>query len=312
MIFVQDIISQGLQQRELEAAAAAERQRLAAEAEQQRLIQAELNSIDSQVARYHILNPPQVESINLNNLSIIAGSYNLSQFNLFQKLKELLVLSQNTITQYIIDLIYTIGYLQQSQGTLIGGAAPAITTEYSLNQLTQQSKKGSNKKDNQIQAKIAEIKQIQATMADTFAEWRNEVYKIYTNPNVEERNAFYQEQTPFTILTHLMVCCGLFGPLKAGSMYIDVKEEEDKNLYVKLNSIADAFLTINNGYLSMSNVKTQLMIEDAKKASVSVPVNEKVELEGPTVEVSQPGKPLTESMFDTREEIAGFGGNKKY
>ena len=91
-------------------------------------------------------------------------------------------------------------------------------------------------------------------------------------------------------------------------MYIDVKEEDN------LNSIADAFLTINNGYLSMSNVKTQLMIEDAKKASVSVPVNEKVEvqLEGPTVEVSQPGKPLTGSMLDTREKIPGFGGNKKY
>jgi hypothetical protein len=242
-----------------------------------------------------------------------AQQYNLSLNKMMQKTIDLLLISQNIINQDIANLLHAINFLQNKPELAKGGGikfpeqmSQVVTLEKSLN-------KNKEKQQAEITAKIAEIKQIQATMADTFADWRNEVYKIYTNPNVEERNAFYQEQTPFNILTHLMVCCGLFGPLKSG-MYIDVKEEENKELYDKLNSIAAAFLTINNGYLSMSNVKTQLMIEDAKKASVSVPVNEKVEvqLEGPTVEVSQPGKPLTGSMLDTREEIAGFGGNKKY
>ena len=303
--FLNAILKQGSQpapirQQQSESEAAAERQRLEDEAAAIRRQQAELEAAAEAAARHYIMDPPQV-SIDVDRLKSISQLFNNEQSRLFQKLKELLFLSQNNITDEIIEYIYTIGYLQHIQGIIsIGGAV--------FNQLTQQTKKGPNNNDNQIQAKIAEIKQMQATMADTFADWRNEVYKIYTNPNVEERNAFYQEQTPFTILTHLMVCGGLFGPLKAGSMYIDVKEEDN------LNSIADAFLTINNGYLSMSNVKTQLMIEDAKKASVSVPVNEKVEvqLEGPTVEVSQPGKPLTGSMLDTREKIPGFGGNKKY
>ena len=261
------------------------------------------------------MNPPQGSITNVE-LDLIAHQFYLSQFNLFQKLKELLLLSDNNITQEITYLIYTIGYLQvvYGQGKLFGGAVPAITTEYSLNQLTQQSKKDPNKKNKQIQAKIAEIKQIQATMADTFAEWRNEVYKIYTNPNIEEKNAYYQEQTPFTILTHLMVCCGLFGPLKEGK-YIDVKEEENKELYDKLNSIAAAFVTMNKGYLSMSNIKMQLMIEDAKTSTSTVAVNQKVEIKEPTVKVSEysnPNKSLTETIIDRREEIAGFGGNKKY
>jgi hypothetical protein len=338
---IQYIISQSSQQRELEAeqqrlfqveqqrlAAEAEQQRLfqveqqrlAAEAEQQRLFQveqqrlaAEAASVDN-AARHHIINYPQVSSINIDVLESLARQFHFSQFNLFQKLKELLLLSQNIITSDIINLIHTIRHLQveYGQGKIIGGSAPALTTEYSLNQLTQQTKKGPNNNDNQIQAKIAEIKQIQATMADTFADWRNEVYKIYTNPNVEEKNAYYQEQTPFIILTHVMVCSGLFGPLTSGK-YIDVKEEENKELYDKLNSIAAAFVTMNNGYLSMSNVKTQLMIEDAKNASVSVTV-EKV-VEGPTVEVSQynPDKLFDESIVDQRRVgVEGFGGNKKY
>jgi hypothetical protein len=195
---------------------------------------------------------------------------------------------------------------------LSGGAAPVLTTEYSFNQLTQQSKKDPNKNDKQIQAKIAEIKQIQSDMAKIFAEWRDTIYDIYTNPNDEERNAYYQEQTPFTILTHLMVCSGLFGPLKSGK-YIDVKEEVNKELYDKLNSIAAAFVTMNNGYLSMSNVKIQLMIEDAKTSTATV--TEEVKIEGPTVEVTQysdPEKYLPENMIDRGEGIAGFGGNKKY
>ena len=90
-----------------------------------------------------------------------------------------------------------------------------------------------------------------------------------------------------------------------------------KELYDKLNLIAAAFVTMNKGYLSMSNVKMQLMIEDAKKASISVAVNKKVEIEEPTVEVTQysdPDKSLTETeIFDERQVgVEGFGGNKKY
>ena len=295
MKFIQDIISQG------------SRQRLLPESEL-------LNSIVGQAAREHILHFQQDKITDLNTFSHIASQYYSSQFNLFQKIKELLFLSENKITQNIRELIYTIIYLQVSQGQMFGGAAPAITTEYSFNQLTQYSKKGSNKKENkkaEITAKIAEIKQIQADMADTFADWRNEVYKIYTNPNIEEKNAYYQEQTPFTILTHLMVCCGLFGPLKSG-MYIDVKEEENKELYDKLNSIAAAFVTMNKGYLSTSTAQMQLMIEDVKTSTATV---EKVV--EPTVEVRQDidiDKSLIgpAEMINQSELVAGFGGNKKY
>jgi len=158
---------------------------------------------------------------------------------------------------------------------------------------------------------ISEIKQIQATMADTFAEWRYTIYDIYTDPDIEQRNKFYQSQSSFTILIHLMVCCGLFGPLKNGSKYIDVTEEDP--LYNKLNLIANAFVTMNKGYVSMSNVKMQLMIEDAKKASVTL--DTKLEIAEPTVEVTQDSTkflPGTENNSVQREEIAGFGGNKKY
>ena len=271
--------------------------------------------INTEVAKIHT-NTTYLSDEQGQALYNFAKIYKLSVNEMTQKTIELLQISENTINQDIANLLHAINFLQVRTDLAKGGGIKFPEQMSQVVTLEKSSNKNKEKQQIQIQiqAKIAEIKQIQSTMADTFTEWRNEVYDIYTNPNVEERNAFYQEQTPFTILTHLMVCCGLFGPLKAGSMYIDVKEEENKELYDKLNSSADAFLTINNGYLSMSNVKTQLMIEDAKKASVSVPVNEKVEvqLEGPTVEVSQPGKPLTESMFDTREEIAGFGGNKKY
>jgi len=102
---------------------------------------------------------------------------------------------------------------------------------------------------------------------ETFQDWRNTIYNIYINPDIKERNAYYQEQTPFTILTHIMVCCGLFGPLES-EMYID---SDDKDISKQLNSIADAFVTMNQGYLSMSQL--QRIIQDAKtkKASISDP-----------------------------------------
>jgi hypothetical protein len=245
-----------------------------------------------------------------------AGRYNLSVNEMTQKTIELLLISNNIINQEIADLLYAINFLKVRPDLAKGGKIilPNNTSQSLLTINTSSSNKyDKEKQEAEITAKIDEIKQIQATMTDTFADWRNEVYKIYTNPNVEEKNAFYQEQTPFTILTHIMVCSGLFGPLTSGK-YIDVKEEENKELYDKLNSIADAFLTMNNGYLSMSNVKTQLMIEDAKKASVGVAVEKvDVQLEGPTVEVTQYGKSLTESIVDQRRVgVEGFGGNKKY
>jgi hypothetical protein len=308
------ILQLELADQEILAEAAEERQRLeaeAAEAERQRLEA----DIHNKIFTNYIQKPPLVSSINVEALHHIASQYKFSQYDLYKKLKELLIISTNDRTQEITDLIYTIRYLQEkhAQGMVLsGGAAPVLTTEYSFNQLTQQSKKDPNKNDKQIQAKIAEIKQIQSDMAKIFAEWRDTIYDIYTNPNDEERNAYYQEQTPFTILTHLMVCSGLFGPLKSGK-YIDVKEEVNKELYDKLNSIAAAFVTMNNGYLSMSNVKIQLMIEDAKTSTATV--TEEVKIEGPTVEVTQysdPEKYLPENMIDRGEGIAGFGGNKKY
>jgi len=322
-----DTERQRLEEAERQRLIEAEQQRLIeAETEQQRLIEAEterqrqiqFHLVVDQTARHHIINPPTIVSFNLEVLEQIAHLYNLSQLKLFQEIKRLLILTNNDITDDIRNLIYTIGYLQKYSGQRpdFGGAVPALTTEYSLNQLTQQSKKDPNKNDNnkKIQATISKIKQIQTDMAKIFAEWRDTIYDIYTNPNKEERDAYYQEQTPFTILTHLMVCSGLFGPLKEGSMYIDVKEEENKDLYDKLNSIAAAFVTMNNGYLSMSNVKMQLMIEDAQKATITVDVNKKIEIEGPTVKVTQnsdPDKLLTETTVVRREEIAAFGGNPK-
>jgi hypothetical protein len=204
----------------------------------------------------------------------------------------------------------------QHQGPTIGGAAPVATSKDVLKSLeiTIPNKKSLDN-DKQIQAKIAEIKQIQADMAKIFADWRDEVYNIFTQPD-DIKNAYYQTQTPFTILTHIMVCSGLFGPLTSGK-YIDVKKEENKELHDKLNLIAGAFVTMNNGYLSMSNVKMQLMIEDAKKATITTV--EKVGIEGPTVEVREDIDidktligPGPAEMINREELVAGFGGNKKY
>lgn len=284
-------------------------------------------NISEQTAIRLIKKPP--DGYEADKLEPTAKKYDNDQLLLFEKLKELLFLSQNNVTQDIVNLIYTIGYLQieKSQGTkiiylqhqgptIIGGAAPASTSKDVLKSLeiTVPNKKSLDN-DKKIQAKIAEIKQIQADMAKIFAEWRDEVYNIFTNPNDEERNAYYQKETPFTILTHIMVCSGLFGPLTSGK-YIDVKEEENKELYDKLNLIAGAFVTMNNGYLSMSNVKMQLMIEDAKKATITTV--EKV-VEGPTVEVREDIDidktligPGPAEMINREELVAGFGGNKKY
>jgi hypothetical protein len=282
-------------------------------------------NISEQTAIRLIKKPP--DGYDPDKLEPTAKKYDNNQLLLFEKLKELLFLSQNNVTQDIVNLIYTIGYLQivksqgtkiiylQHQGHTIGGAAPASTSKDILKSLeiTVPNKKSLDN-DKKIQAKIAEIKQIQADMAKIFADWRDEVYNIFTQPD-DIKNAYYQTQTPFTILTHIMVCSGLFGPLTSGK-YIDVKEEENKELHDKLNLIAGAFVTMNNGYLSMSNVKMQLMIEDAKKTTITTV--EKV-VEGPTVEVREdididktligpgPGE-----MINREELVAGFGGNKKY
>jgi len=331
-------------QRQIDEAAAAERQRqfeaAAAEAERQRQIdeaaaaEAERQQqIDETAARQQLLarqssilyeatdllrdnsqtNSSNLDYIYMQNLNRLSVDYKENYDILINKIYGLLqAKSLDTYKDQIKDLLNILLILNNKSMLYIGGKLQ-IQLDLKDVRLEKKIEKTPNKNDKQIQGKIAEIKQIQATMSDTFAEWRYTIYDIYTNPNIEEKNAYYQRQSSFTILIHLMVCCGLFGPLKNGSKYIDVTEEDP--LYNKLNLIANAFVTMNKGYVSMSTVKMQLMIENAKKASVTL--DTKLELSEPTVDVSQDSPknlPGTENENNSvqREELAGFGGNKKY
>jgi hypothetical protein len=100
----------------------------------------------------------------------------------------------------------------------------------------------------------------------TFAEWRDAIYKKYTEPNAAKREEYYSKLTPFAILIHVMVCCGLFGPLTSGQ-YINVDESHPQ--YNQLNSIAAAFSTMNNGYISMTRMRLETMMPSLGNRSVS-------------------------------------------
>ena len=63
-----------------------------------------------------------------------------------------------------------------------------------------------------------------------------------------------------------MVCCGLFGPLSSGQ-YINVAESHPQ--YNRLNSIAAAFSTMNNGYISMTRLRLETMMPSLGNRSVS-------------------------------------------
>jgi hypothetical protein len=154
-----------------------------------------------------------------------------------------------------------------------GGAKPPLDYQPVLQQMTSTMKEQFKKnKDKEIQTKIDEILKIKEDMNNIFAKWRDTVYDIYTD-TTEARNEFYQTQTPFNILVHVMVCCGLFGPLTSDSLvsrkYIDVKETENKELHDRLNLIAEAFSTMNNGYISMFKLQLQTMMENTPNISLN-------------------------------------------
>jgi hypothetical protein len=109
----------------------------------------------------------------------------------------------------------------------------------------------------------------------TFAEWRDAIYETYTEPNAVKREEYYSNLTPFAILIHVMVCCGLFGPLSSGK-YIDVNESHPQ--YNRLNSIAAAFSTMNNGYISMTRMRLETMMPKGEALG-----NRTVSKVGPTV-----------------------------
>jgi hypothetical protein len=317
--------------RGLAAASAAESEHTS-EIERIRLTQEEHNNARADsLARHYILNPPSVEFLNLKKLQDIAIAFDRDQLLLFQKIKELMIF-HNNLTPDIIDLIYTVKYLQvepeqggigQGDQLVGGGATPPLYQSLFKIATINPTQKSSEK---EVQAKIDEIKKIKERLNNTFAGWREGIYKLYTNPNIEERDAYYKGLTPFESLIHLMVCCGLFGPLESGK-YIDVTD--NKELSDKLNLIAAAFVTMNNGYLSMSQVKIQLMIENATKRSTvevgktkgpTVEIIDDVTAKDPTVEISQFNKnpevnpELNETLRQSTIEVGGrlTKINKKY
>jgi hypothetical protein len=200
----------------------------------------------------------------------------------YKLLKDRFYYEDSTTDGRLIDLVDVneskrTGYLEDSQALLIaliypnffppeeprkGGAASPSQLQPELQQIISHPVK-QVKPEPELQQIILEPVKPEDK---TFAEWRDAIYKKYTEPNAAKREEYYSNLTPFAILIHVMVCCGLFGPLTSGQ-YINVAESHPQ--YNQLNSIAAAFSTMNNGYISMTRMRLETMMPSLGKRSVS-------------------------------------------
>ena len=189
-----------------------------------------------------------------------------------------------------------------------GGAKLPLNDQPVLLTIKEDFKKN---KDKEIQLKMDEILKIKEDMNNIFAKWRDTVYDIYTD-TTEARNEFYQMQTPFNILVHVMVCCGLFGPLTSRK-YIDVKETENKELHDQLNLIAEAFSTMNNGYISMFKLQLQTMMGKTHNTSLNKTMIKTAATEFVKTDTFKPKLDLDEDIRQeySRQQLVNAGGTRR-
>ena len=189
-----------------------------------------------------------------------------------------------------------------------GGAKLPLNDQPVLLTIKEDFKKN---KDKEIQLKMDEILKIKEDMNNIFAKWRDTVYDIYTD-TTEARNEFYQMQTPFNILVHVMVCCGLFGPLTSRK-YIDVKETENKELHDQLNLIAEAFSTMNNGYISMFKLQLQTMMGKTHNTSLNKTMIKTAATEFVKTDTFKPKLNLDEDIRQeySRQQLVNAGGTRR-
>ena len=185
----------------------------------------------------------------------------------YKLLKDRFYYEDSTTDGRLIDLVDVKdskrpGYVEDSQALLIALIYPNFFPP-------EEPRKGGAASPSQLQPE-PELQQIILEPVKTedkaFAEWRDAIYKKYTEPDVKKREEYYSNLTPFAILIHVMVCCGLFGPLSSGQ-YINVAESHPQ--YNRLNSIAAAFSTMNNGYISMTRLRLETMMPSLGNRSVS-------------------------------------------
>ena len=250
----------------------------------------------------------------LTELSDMYQLYETDFDQLLDELIRLLNITDNSRNQLDIDdITETIIYLKVQQNVdirkiitnkkrRIGGAVSQGQQQW-VREITPSFEKKQNNIDTkkEIQSKLNELLKIKEKMAETFAEWRDAIYEIYTEPDAEKREEYYSNLSPFAILIHVMVCCGLFGPLSSGQ-YINV--DESRPQYNQLNSIAAAFSTMNNGYISMAKLQLETLLVGSKVGSK---VDSNVE---PTVAVEEVNtKPaINNELFGS--ELVEVGGRQ--
>jgi len=299
--------------------------RLAQEAEDARLArvaQVEQEAREEQKARAlkHIeiikdFEPPsgEWEPDTLSRAKLTYEMYRTNFDQLLDELIRLLNITDDSQDQEEINVITeAIIYLEeqqtknQNQKRRIGGAVSQGQQQW-VREITPSSEKKQNNIDTkkEIQSKLNELLKIKEKMAETFAEWRDAIYEIYTEPDAEKREEYYSNLTPFAILIHVMVCCGLFGPLSSGQ-YINVDESHPQ--YNQLNSIAAAFSTMNNGYISMAKLQLETLLVGS---NVDSKVDSKVE---PTVAVEEVNTKLISPAINNElfgsELVEEVGGRK--